>query len=495
MEIRYVLFALMVFGLASAGLSISDYTLSPEVVEPGTSGFLKITVSNSAQTDTVENVVLEVSSVEALGIDRSFLVGDLEAMSSVMVSLPFSASEDISSGYYTVEAKATGRTKDYYLDSDNKLKSNTKSFTKRATIPVEVVEQPVISVFLSEESIEDLTQEMFTLTNEGGTAKRIKVSILNEGIGFLSQDQLYLEELEKSETLNATLDARGSDEGAAKLQLQLIYQNELGTEVTETRTIPVTVKKGKGNFVFVQEEPIVTGEGDNLQLTLTNEGNAISDLRFTFHSDDVRLQGLNEFRVGDLGKDEAISLSVPLVADLEPGTKNVALDLTWEESGEDRMGTVTMPLKVISDSSVGVYLEANPAPLISGNEHTLSVTVSNLGSYGIEGTTVEVSSEAFELLTVQPQQYIGGLESDDFSSVQYKVRVKQLEPGKYPASVTVLFKDASGEWITVEKDIEIRISEPVSEDDSLIPLVIGIVAIAAAAYWWFKLRNKGKENK
>ncbi|MBD3398479.1 hypothetical protein GF412_04610 [Candidatus Micrarchaeota archaeon] len=490
MDIKYALFALMVFGLAFAGLSISDYALSPEVVEPGTSGFLQITVSNSAQTDTVENVVVEISSVEDLGIDRSFVVGDLEAMSSVMVSLPFSAAEDIPSGYYTVEAKATGRTKEYYLDSSNQLKSKTETFTKRATIPVEVVEQPVISVFLSEESVEDITQEILTFTNEGGTAKRMKVTILNEGMGFLNQDQLYLKELEDSAMLNATLDARGSDEGAAKLQLQLAYQNELGTEITETKEIPVTVKKGEGNFVFVQGEPVVTGEEEDLQLTLTNEGNAISDLRFTFQTDDVRLQGLNEFKVGDLGKDETISLSVPLVADLEPGTKNVALDLTWEESGEDRMGTVTIPVKVISDSSVGVYLEANPAPLTSGNEHTLSVTVSNLGSYDIEGTTVEVSSEALELLTVQPQQYIGGLESDDFSSVQYKVRVKQLGPGNYPASVTVMFRDASGEWITVEKEMEIAISEPVSEGDSPLPLAIGVVAIAAIAYWWFRKRKE-----
>ena len=499
MELRYALFALMVFGFAFAGLSISDYALSPEVVEPGTSGVLEITITNPSDIDTVENVVVYVTSAEGLGIDRSFGVGDLEPSycygavcepTSVVVSLPFSASEDISSGYYTVKVEATGRTKDYYLDSSNQLKSKTDSFTKRSTIPVEVVEQPVISVFLSEESIEDMTQEIFTFTNEGGTAKRMRVTILNEGMGFLNQDQLYLEELEGSATLNATLDARGSSEGAAKLQLQLTYQNELGTEITETKTIPVTVKKGRGNFVFVQEEPVVTGEESSLQLTLTNEGNAISDLRFTFQADDVRLQGLNEFKVGDLGRDETTSLSIPLVADLEPGTKNVALDLTWEESGEDRMGTVTIPLKIISDSNVGVYLEANPAPLTSGKEHTLSVTVSNLGSYDIEGTTVEVSSEALELLTVQPQQYIGGLESDDFSSVQYKVRVKQLEPGEYPASVSVLFRDASGEWITVEKEMEIGISEPVSEGDSPLPLAIGVVVIAAVAYWWFRKRKE-----
>jgi hypothetical protein len=490
MEFRYALFALMVFGLAFAGLSISDYSLSPEVVEPGTSGFLQITISNGAQTDTVENVVIDVTSTEALGIDRGFVVGDLEAMSSVMISLPFTASEDISSGYYTVEVKATGITQEYYLDSNNEFKSRTETFTKRASVPVQVVEQPSISIMLSEESVEDLTEEDFTFTNTGGKAKKIRVTVLNEGIGFLNQDQLYVEELDATATVSATLDARGAQEGAAKLQLQLVYQNELGTEITETKEIPITVKKAEGDFVFVQEGTIVTGENENLQLKLTNEGKAVTNLRFTFQTDEVRLRGLNEYDVGSLDTDETKTLSVPLVADLPPGTQNVALYLTWEESGEDRMGTVTVPVEVISDSTVGVFLEAKPTPLTAGGEHTISVTVSNLGSYDIEGTTVELESEAFTLLTIQPQQYIGGLESDDFSSVQYKIMVNYIEPGTYPAKVLVTFRDESGTWVTLEEETDISISEAVAQEDPTITYLFVLAVIVVVLYWWFKRKKK-----
>jgi hypothetical protein len=491
MEFRHALFALMVFGLAFAGLSISSYTISPEVVEPGTSGFLQITVSNNAQTDTVENVVVDVSSTQALGIDRGFVVGDLEAMSSVMVSLPFSASDSISSGYYTVEVKATGRAQEYYLDSSNQLKSKTETFTKRASIPVQVVKQPAISIGLSEESIEEITPETFTFTNEGGKAKSVKVTILNEGIGFLNQDQIYIQELDGTSSISTTLDARGAQEGATKLSIQLVYQNALGTETTATREIPITIKKAEGDFIFVQGDPIVTGEDENLRLTLTNEGKALSDLRFAFEGESVRLRGLNEYRVGNIASGESKSFIIPLIADLPPGTQNVALGLTWVESGENRMGTVTLPLKVISDSTVGVYLEAKPTPLTPSTEHTISVTVSNLGSYQIEGTTVELESEAFTLLTIQPQQFIGGLESDDFSSVQYKVLVNQVEPGNYPTTVKVKFRDESGAWITLEEETSVAISEAIQEDACPMPmLAAGLVALAAIGYWWFRMRKK-----
>ncbi len=490
MEFKYALFALLVFGMAFAGLSVSEYTITPSVVGPGDMGVLELLVSNTGSTDAVESVSITVSSASSLGMDRTFAVGDIEAGASVVVSVPFKVAQTISSGYYTASVRAIGRTAEYYLDSGGDLKSRTETFEKTATIPVMVVEQPSISIALSEESVEDLTDQTFVFTNDGGTAKKLKVTILNSGIGFLNMDQLYIPELGASASVTATLDARGATEGATKLQLLLVYQNELGIEVNSTKEIPITVQKAEGDFVFVQSAPIVTGEDETLKLTFTNEGNAVSDLRFTFSNEDVRFRGLNEYKVGDVSAGEIKSLDVPLVADLEPGTQNVILSVKWTESGEDRTGTITIPLEVVSDANVGVFLEAKPAPLQAGMEHTISVTVSNIGSYDIEGTTVEFSSDALTLLTIQPQQYIGGLESDDFSSVQYKVRVGYLEPGTYPATVKVTFRDASGKWLTIEKEANIAVIAPPQEEGSLVPVLLGLIIIGGVVYWWFKKRKK-----
>lgn len=498
MDLRYALAALILFGFAFAGLSISGYSVSPAVVEPGSSGFLQITLSNGAATDTVESVSITVSSAEALGIDRTFVVGDLEAGSSVMVSLPFSASEDISGGYYSVEIKATGRAIEYYYTSDGTMKSKTETFEKRASVPVQVVEQPVLSVELSEDSLEDLTDATLTITNNGGTAKRIEVTILNEGVGFLGSGKLYVESMNGEASLDATIDARGADEGATKLQFRLSYQNGLGTQINETIEVPVTIKKTEGDFVFVQDGAIVTGENDEMQLNLTNEGKGISDVRFTFGTEEVRLRGLNEFVVGDLESGETVQLSVPLVADLEPGTQNVELQMSWEESGENRVGTVTIPVEVVSDAAIGVYLEAKTTPLTSGSENTLSVTVSNLGTYDIQGTTVRLESAAFSLDTIQPEQFIGELESDDYSSVQYDIAIGRVSSGEYPAKVTVTFRDASGSWVSVEREIPITINgmslgggENVSRGGGLsIPVIAGTVIVGGAAYWLWKKRKK-----
>ncbi|MBN2122296.1 hypothetical protein JW721_04560 [Candidatus Micrarchaeota archaeon] len=499
MKRSYLLFAVMLLGLSFAGLSVDDYSLSPQVVEPGDSGVLEITISNGADSDTVENVAITVSSASTLGIDRSFLVGDLEAKSSVVVSLPFTASENVTSGYYVVEVHAVGRTKEYYLDSNNQLKSKTETFEKSASIPIQIVEQPVISVAISEKVVDELTQEEFVFTNSGGDAKRIQVTILNDGIGFSNMGKVYLASLEDEATVSATLDARGAEDGAAKLRLQLTYYNEIGTEQAEVMEIPITVKKGGGNFLFVQDGAMLAGENGKLDLELTNVGPSVSDLSITSGTDGVSLKGLNEYTLGDLAEGETTTFELSIVSDLDPGTQNVEFDLSWEENGEERSGSVTIPIKVIPDSAISVYLEAKTTPLAANSENTLSVTVSNLGVYDIQGTTLRIESEAFTLETIQAEQFMGELESDDFSSVQYDITVENVPAGEYPVLVTVSFRDASGEWSSVEREIPITVrgfgssmseSGMGSRGGLNIPVIAGTVAIGAGAYWLWKKRKK-----
>ncbi|MEM4272296.1 MAG: hypothetical protein QXH30_01790, partial [Candidatus Bilamarchaeaceae archaeon] len=345
-KMAVALLALLLLGISFAGITIRDVSVSPATVEPGTSGTVTFTVSNDAAVDVVENVVVEVVSSEQLGIDRIFSVGDLEAGSSTVLTAPFQASPAIQSSYYTVQISAAGVTKVYYYSSNlQDLKSKTETIQKTASIAIPVVRQPVISIALSEDNLEDFTTEAFEFTNSGGAARKLKAVITSPGIGFFNMDQLYIEELKDTSTVSAKIDARGAAEGASKLAIRLTYQDELGNEITETKEIPVTVKKPEGDFVFSQKAPIVTGENEDLRLAISNLGGAITNLKFTFGTEEVRLRGMNEMRVGDLPAGAQKEISVPVVANLAPGTQNVVLELTWTESGETRMGSITVPVE------------------------------------------------------------------------------------------------------------------------------------------------------
>lgn len=495
MEMKHALVALLLFGYAFAGLSISSYVVSPDSVEPGGSGYITITLSNPSTQDKVERVSLIVTSAGELGANRNIFVGTLEQGASTIVTIPFQSSSNLSSRVYVIEAKAVGYTDTYTYDPnrDRFIKSSSEYVEKAATIPLKVVKKPILSVSLSSENLEDMTSETIAISNSGGKATNLRLRITSGGLGFLGTDALYFGEVSESSSRSATIDARGASDGPAKLSLLLTYSDELGQETSESKEIPITIKKGEGDFRFSQQAPITTGKDDTLVLVVTNMGDPVSDLQLTFPQlSGVVLRGMNKVEIGSLARGESKTISVPLVASLPPGTNSVQASLSWVEKGENREGTTTVPLSVKSDSEVGVFLEANPTPLASGGQHTLSVTVSNLGSYSIQGVTVWLESEALTLLTVQPEQYIGGLDKDDFSSVQYKVQVGNVAPGNHDATVKVTYRDASGARITETKPVVIRVEAPAQSGDGTgTILLLGAVALAVG-YWYFRMRKKPK---
>ncbi len=488
---KYALVALLMLGYAFAGLAVSGFTVSPESVEPGGSGYITFTLSNPSATDTVSLVTAEVSSADALGANRDFAVGDIEQLSSTVLTVPFQSSPTLASGIYTIEVKAKGTTKTYITNPATGVsRIDNQQVEKIATIPIKVVKAPILSLSLSSESLEDMTSETITISNSGGKVTNLRAVITNSGIGFLNQDELYFGAVNASAQKTATIDARGAADGATKLSIQLTYNDEIGDVHTETKDISISVKKAVGDFTFSQQAPIVTGKDETLALTVTNSGDPVSDLQLSFSDPNVVLRGENKVDIGSIGAGETKTVQIPVVANLPPGTDNVQTSLTWTEKGENREGMITLPMSVKSDSEVGVYLEANPTPLVAGGEHTLSVTVSNLGSYAIQGTTVELSSGAFQLLTVQPEQYIGGLQKDDFSSVQYKIRVNNVQPGDYNATVTVHYKDASGRQMAETKPLTISVSAPVQQADGTGTLLILGAVVLAVGYWYFRMRKK-----
>jgi len=488
---KHALFALLLLGYAFAGLSISDYTVSPETIEPGGAGYAVITLSNPSTTDPLSRVTVTISSVEGLGADRGFLIGDLEQSSSTTLTAPFHSSPSLASGVYTIEIKASGYADTYlYNPGTGTYTRQTDYVEKIASIPVKVVRAPVLSISLSSENLEDITDETITISNSGGAASNLRMSITSSGIGFLNTDEVLFGTVENSAQQAVSIDARGASDGATKLSFLVTYRDELGEEHNETKEVPVTIKKGEGDFRFSQQAPVTTGRDDTLTMLVTNSGDPVQDLQLTFASSSgVVLRGLNKVEVGDLARGESREISIPLVANLQPGTNNVNASLTWVEQGENHEGSITIPLSVKSDSEVGVFLEANPTPLVSGGQHTLSVTVSNLGSYSIQGVTVEFESDALTLLTVQPEQYIGGLDKDDFSSVQYKVQVGNVQPGNYNATVVVSYKDASGARITETKPVVIHIEPTAQSGDGTGTLLLLIVVLGGAGYWYFRMRK------
>lgn len=474
----------LLLSISSAAFSITNYSVSPQQVEPGEYGTVNLIVTNLDTSNSAEGIKIEIRKTGYITMLNEISVGDLSPSASLTLSIPFSVDSNAPTGIYSFNIDIYGQS----VSSTGSM----QSLHKKVIASIKIVNPPALQLSLDNNEISDISRRVITVGNKGGAAKKVYLRVSSEEFGFLDRDVVYVENVDKNISVPVVIDARNANEGSQKIDFDITYEDSLGNEYSDARSLPITVRKESGDFVFIQKEPVVTGQESILKMDIKNEGNDIQNLRFSV-ADGAQLVGISEFKIGDLKKGDVKSIEVPILANIEPGSRTVKLNLKWIEQNENREGSKNVPLKVGSDADVGVYLEAKPTPLIANGEHTISITVSNLGSYAIEATTVEFSSDAFYMLSIQPEQYIGGLNEDDFSSVQYNIKVKDVDEDSYPVNIKVKYRDASGEWR--EKNIKRYVSIAKETEKGLANadlLLIAAVVIIGIAYWWFR-RSRGKE--
>jgi uncharacterized membrane protein len=469
----------LLLGNLFAALSLSTYTVSPSTIRPGGQGILTLTVANTVTTGATNEkanaVELKLYPPPELQMRDSVSLGDLDLGTSGSTAIPFYVPSKAKSGIYVVEVRAI---------------SSAGSTFQTYSIPVTIVDSPILSLSTNKDTLQDITPLVLTIANEGGAASRVRVTSGSSSFALLGQSAAYTDSIAKSANLNLTLDARNADDGAQDVAFNITYQDDLGNEYSVLKNLRLTVKKERLDLNFNQKSDIFTKKDSDLKLEVRNNGKPLGDVRISFDSDSLKLQDTSEVKLGAIAANSVTTINLPVYSTSTPGTNYVDIVVKYVEEGVEKEQTISVPLTVTSDADVAVYLDAKPAPLAIGQEHTLSVLVSNLGSYEISNVDVAISSPVLESLDIHEKEYIGGLNKDDFSTVQFKVKVTNVAPGTYPLNVTVNYRDLSGDWKTKTINDKITIHQPVAQGNGSMPLLIGAIVVLAFLVYWFKLRKK-----
>ena len=483
---------MMLSGALSAGLSVSDYTVTPSSVAPGGTGALEITLQNVPTSiyttnNSLDNIIVYLSSTEGIawGVNSPIGIGSLSGNAYTKVSLPFTVLPEAKGGARTAQLSV------YYQESPT-----SKSGTNTLLATIAVSNPPVITLSSDHQTVLGTDEINLTMTNNGGKASRLRLSIASgSGFSFIGTNQIYIGDLSGSKTVRVPLDSRNVNEGVSSMPFVLTYQQEDGTETNETKPLTIAVKKEKADVVFTQAEKMVTGRDNTLVLTMKNTGRALANVEFYLEDANIQAKENKQVKLGNVATGEEKKISMRVFVNAQPGVRSMQVRLKWTEDDVDKEETTYVPVVVNSDADAAIYIDAKPSPIVVGGDHTLSITVSNVGSYKIQNVEVTLQDTPdFEIFNAQRSQYIGGLESDDFSSVQYKVRVKALLPGQYPVTVNVKYKDQSGVWVEKAQTIQIAIRSPsdilpANGNGNALPLAVGGIAVLAAGYWYFRMRK------
>lgn len=488
-----ILVLLFMSGIAFAGLSVTSYDVSQESFAPGSQGTVTIYISNPSSCPglpggceddhRLSQVGVSITSPPQIGISDREEIGDIEIGGSTFLTLPFTVSDDADSGVYSLDIRIFS-----YAQTAQ---------TRYINIPITVANVPEFVFTPDPNILTSVDSISMTITNNGGIAKGLKIKIADDdsGVALYGTNEIYLGDLSGEKTIVMMLDSRSADDGPVDVPLLLMYKDEIGVAHEETDYIRMTVKKEKLDIVFDQMSDVVTRQESNLILTLNNNGDEdIEDVKLSFTGENMKMRDGSEFDFGDVNKDESTTVSGTVFATFSPGLNLVPARISWLENDVNKEQDITVPLTISSDADVGVYIETKPAPLTVGQEHTLSVLVSNLGSYRIDNVDVEIDSDELTSLDITNKQYIGSLENDDFSTVQFKVQISPfVTPGDYDMTVKVTYRDQSGEWKTRSIIQPITIHGAQAEEGGILTYIIILVVLAVIVWYFFFRKKKKKE--
>ncbi len=478
---KKILLLMMILGLAFAGLSIDNYTVTKGIFKPGEPGVATVTVTNPVGSERVTAVTMTVNAPSELAVTSAPNLADINSGGSAIVSIPFKVKESVNPGIYTINVFFRGT-----LSSEASSLSQTS--VNSVSIPITVVNEPELSFSSDKQVLTGSDDVLLTIENNGGIANNLRIS-LPGSISLYGKDQIYIGKVEKSKQVSLTLDSRDAQDGSNDLEIKIEYEDALGIPHSETVILRMTVRKEQLDLKFTQSSEINIRQEQTLVLEVTNNGEEhLEDVELTFTNDTIRLVDDAELKFGDLAPGESSTVSAKIYTEISPGINLVPSRIQWIEREVQKEELRNIAFSISSDSDVSVFLEAKPLPLMSGGEHTISVLVSNLGTYSIESVDVSISSPVFSTLDISNKQYIGGLQRDDFSTVQFLVKINPTEPGDYPVKLDIKYRDQSGDWKQKSITQNISVHGATASEDSPLGL-IAIAVIAVVGIWYFKFRK------
>ncbi|MEM3372734.1 MAG: CARDB domain-containing protein [Candidatus Anstonellales archaeon] len=478
-------------------LSLVSYTVSPDPVLAGSNGVLVIDLQNTGTLTA--SVIVDTSTVRPIIGDNKYPVGDLEPSGAIKLAMPFRVEPNASTGIYTMRLTIYGSTK-------TASQQTSSAQLKTVSLPIKVLNKPLISIEADKITVNKDSENMIKakLTNRGGRAINVKIYLNSSDFILQSGNPIVVGDLIGEQDLNFSIFVRDTaNSGTTAMPLIAVYQDPLGNNYTDVISLPLEIKDKKTSFsVSSKTNTLTVGMQNTISLRLTNFGDskAYKVKVEIMPTSDITPVGVTSIDVGDIEAGKSVDVPFVLaVSQVEEGYRNLAIKITYEDKNRNKQSeSASIGLKLAGRIDLSVNLDTKPTPLTQGKEHTLSVIVSNSGNSKIRGLEVTLESDDNLLVLDSAQtQYIGSLNEDDFSSVQYRVVPKPLASNAN-IKVKLKYQDVFNNVIEQYKEFNLKIY-PQDYLNSLVGnnkngnqfiILISAIVVLAILIWYFKLRKR-----
>lgn len=502
---------------SNAVLQITSYSVVPEKIYPGTSGYATITVQNTG-TEVATAVSAYYNYLDT-GKYFSVTSGDISSGSSSQISIPFKVPGQVVTGLYTINvdvqyssgssgsSKKTSISVPLVLSQYEALEVNTLSSNRKTISPGDSIEL-LLQIKNKEGVVNDLlvsTPENSSFSIRGTTSK---------SIGNIASGSSVNNTVELVASSSATV-------GQYTVPLLFTYKDVLGSTVTQTLYVgPVSILESSSQFRLNMQPitPTEVGAQASFRITLENTGtsamNAVVDLNET--STFVPL-GVTRIYFDSIepGQNVSETVSIGISSSTSAGYYSLPVSITL---GSGKITTQYVGVPVTATPSITFSVDTQSSTLAPGTQNgKVVIQISNTGNAAIR--SVYAKAEPKELkISGAADKFIGTLNVDDYASFQLSVSVPaNVKSGTQIIPVTVTYKDGNNQQYTVKKDVEVEVGgagmtpsagttaangfagarRPQSGLFGFDPLVLGGagIVLATVAYLAYKRFRKNKQEK
>ncbi|MEK6808053.1 MAG: hypothetical protein AABY14_00030, partial [Nanoarchaeota archaeon] len=194
-----------------------------------------------------------------------------------------------------------------------------------------------------------------------------------------------------------------------------------------------------------------------------------------------------------------IDFEILVSADALSKAYKLPLSLKYTDSSNKNYSKTNLVTIVVGDKpEIGVSLERTEI-FIAESTGLVVVRVVNKGNPDIKFLNVKLNdADGFEVIGAN-EAYIGKLDSDDFSTAEFKIFVNGKNKIKLPIQIT--YKDANNKNYIENKDVELKLYSNneakrlgLKKDNNILFVVIVLIGFIGVGYYYIKKKKAKTRN-
>jgi hypothetical protein len=275
---------------------------------------------------------------------------------------------------------------------------------------------------------------------------------------------------------------RGAKYGVYDLPYTIFYDNkEYNGKITLTIK-GETLIEIKSVSVASNNSQVEPGEVFKIQISLENVGdNEIKWLKVSMNPEDkalIPLSSDSELIFKDMPRGSQKNSEIWFSLEKDASIKNYPIDLELnylDERGVEYNETKLVGIVASGRANMDIAKKiTEPARLMANQPFTLTIKIENTGTGDAKGVMARLEST----LSGDNLAYLGEIKKDDYSNALFTLDADGS--GKKTGVLHITYEDDFGKH-EIQKDVIIVVNP--TESQNLLPLLIGIIAIAAIIFY------------